>query len=272
LYLKDLTMRTENFVKDQNLNNDFFDLKELVDLKERLIKNLEKTPFYIDHLAKTKYICKYVKTELEKDITKYNNQVSSKTDIYKRNLILTNDFEDILDLGMLIALVFTDLCVCINHYFNAKYKYEAMYSLRQINVIMIEGYKKIYGFNDKINNSLWISKIKPLVEKEYDQLNKEFNSILSDIQEIGSNGTLNNVFRNISIHYDIEPIKVYETFVNIKIEDVSSNFKNVIPYISLFGKMHHFMKQLISELTIKITECQKDIIESSSIYENRDIQ
>ncbi|MGC4233083.1 MAG: hypothetical protein QM594_08895 [Niabella sp.] len=93
-------------------------------------------------------------------------------------------------------------------------------NLKYVNVIIFEGYSYLFGFRKDTNNSLW-----KITKKLAEQINDE--EFLKDINDIEQQAKQFEAIyaqqkdrdnRNLSIHYDLAPIKVY-TFLSELSED-----------------------------------------------------
>lgn len=123
-----------------------------------------------------------------------------------------------------------------------------MYSVRQIIVIINEGYKKIYNFTtinkngDEIvrdrNQSFWIKDIGGMIVKDLNHFENQYNELTIKLENY-----LKNNFeeikeqRNLSIHYDRVPTKVYDMLNQLNFEEI---FKKLIPFFDILNQMFDF--------------------------------
>ena len=89
-----------------------------------------------------------------------NIEQSTKDLVFIHNLkeTLTKNevsFSDILSLHMHVLYITMDLCVAFRFYLSAQIPHEERFAIQQLNVIMVEGYKRLYGFNSGIKTSLF---------------------------------------------------------------------------------------------------------------------
>jgi len=150
--------------------------------------------------------------------------------------------------SMLLGLIWLDITTAFRVYLNAKENYETIYATKQLVIIINEGFKKIYnyvGIDDKgnpltraRNDSFWIKDVGGLVTKElpylcddYDQITLLLDSYddqeLKDLKEP----------RNLFVHYDDEPSKVYDFLKNLDIEKITIK---TIPFMDILSKMVNF--------------------------------
>ena len=87
-----------------------------------------------------------------------NIEQSTKDLVFIHNLkeTLTKNevsFSDILSLHMHVLYITMDLCVAFRFYLSAQIPHEERFAIQQLNVIMVEGYKRLYGYNSGIKTS-----------------------------------------------------------------------------------------------------------------------
>jgi hypothetical protein len=137
-----------------------------------------------------------------------------------------SDLITLLKFRLFISFLIIDLASAMRIYLNAKFQYEALFSARQIIVIVYEGYKKIYNFlnpkkNEDLlkyrNTSFWIKDVGSIIKNDYPQMQNEYDTLTARLEKyFSSNFALLKMRRNLSIHYDTDSIKVYEMFSNLK--------------------------------------------------------
>ncbi len=164
-----------------------------------------------------------------------------------------NNFIRLLEYRLFIGLLILDLASAMRIYLNAKFQYEGLFSARQIIIIINEGYKKIYNFiiqndiGDKItryrNRSFWVKNIGAIIEEDLPSLQKEYD-LLTDKLESYLNVNFDDIKeqRDLSIHYHENPLKVYDMFLKL---DVEETFKRLIPFWDILNKMFDFTHQIV---------------------------
>ena len=172
--------------------------------------------------------------------------------LQERNTDLEN-IERLLEFRLLIGLLILDLTTSTRIYLNAKYKYEGLYSIRQIIVIINEGYKKIYNFKKTNSNgdeiirdrkkSFWIQDIGTIIENDLFELNGKYSELTNEL-EIYFENNFNDIKgqRDLSIHYDRKPTKVYDMLTKLNIE---STFKKLIPFFQILNNMFDFTHDIL---------------------------
>lgn len=116
-------------------------------------------------------------------------------------------------------------------------------NLKYVNVITFEGYSYLFGFGKDKTNSLW-----EIVKKLAERLNdEELIKDIVDIEQWAKEFEITYVQqedkdkRNLSIHYDSDPIKVHNLLWQISEEDETrraSGFLKILDDITLFINKH----------------------------------
>lgn len=120
---------------------------------------------------------------------------------------------------------------------------EKRYNIKYINCVILEGYKYLYGYKSKRRKSLWMSKIKPLLaiipEQEFE---KDYKELENQIIEFGENNITNHEQRNLSFHYDREPISVYDMLIELSEE---TEAQRMILFLDLLQNTTFFVLKYI---------------------------
>jgi len=154
------------------------------------------------------------------------------------------DFSEmLLKLNTFCLLINLDLSAFLRADFRSTSIPEKRCNLKYINVILIEGYSYLFGFRKQKKYSLW-----SILKKTAEQIDDE--DLINDINNIEQQA---NVFRdiyaggkdredrNLSIHYDSDPQKVYDLMLNIneEIEAKKTNaFLGILENINILINNH----------------------------------
>lgn len=207
------------------------ELINLTDLAlEEVSQELDNTRKFINEIATTK-----------KNIL--NKKTSSKS---------LEDLESHLEYRLLIILIYLDLASAIRAFLYSKHSYQRKTHLRQIIVILNEGFKQIFNFiivNDKgdqirkyRNNSFWIKEIGSIVKNSMPELEKDFNLISDKLENYSRANLPLKIQRDLSIHYDKKPSKVYDMIGSL---NVNKTFLQMVPFLDILNKMNKFSRQLL---------------------------
>lgn len=140
----------------------------------------------------------------------------------------------------------------MNIYFKAETRYEEKYAIRNLIVVINEGFKKIFNFqkiNEKgnvkstyRNNSFWVKEIKPIINSDFIEYEDEYQRITEKLEkylEFDFNKIKEE--RDLSIHYDRNPILIINMIIEL-------DFENKVPFLLSFmdilDEMYFFTEKL----------------------------
>lgn len=197
--------------------------------------------------------------------------------ISKGLLVDKNNNSDIYNLkrlceySLLVGLISLDITTEFRIYLNAKEKYEVLYSCKQLIVTINEGYKKIFNYvtidkksgNFKMENrntSFWIKDIGILVATQTNTLSKEYEEITNELEVYIENNFVNiKNQRDLAVHYDNNPSKVYDMLIVLDIETIS---RQTLPFMDILKNMIIFNTKLFEEYSILIAKKKNDQFDS----------
>ncbi len=154
------------------------------------------------------------------------------------------DFSELLlKLNTFSLLINLDLSAFLRADFRSISNPEKRCNLKYINVILIEGYSYLFGFKKQKKYALW-----SILKKTAEQIDDK--DLINDINNIEKQA---NAFRdiyaerkdredrNLSVHYDSDPQKVYDLLLNIN-EDVevkkTNAFLEILENINILINNH----------------------------------
>ena len=178
--------------------------------------------------------------DLEQD-TDHNIKLLKAIDFLKgasqRSVIST-----ILETRLTINYIELDFCAAYCQYLSAKTNYEQRFACKGINTILSEGYKKLYGFTAK-EDSFWKKQIKFAMEQQ-PELHEEYLRITNDLESLQTKEVFNKEMRDISVHYDFDPRKVYQMLAKISAEEVVRRY---IEFALILKEIRNFLLKLIDK-------------------------
>lgn len=188
----------------------------------------------------------------------------SKFGIYSDYLL---SLIEILKYRLFLGFLMSDICSSLNVYNNAKTLYEEKFAVRNFIVIVSEGFKKIYNFTkvnnqgDLIlkhrNNSFWIKNIKPIVYNEIQDLKPVFDDITKQLDEfLNFNFDEIKINRDLSIHYDKNPILIYDMMINL---DLETEKDLVLKFMDIINSMYNFTENLSSKFLLKMDKSEQEL-------------
>ncbi len=213
--------------------------------------------FYLNLSDFEKYIINIEKTiKFLKSNTDSNSSIATID-----NLI---ELRKVIEYNMFITILHLDLSVIVSVFVNGKTEYEKLFSLKQGIVVINEGYKKIYNFVKVEENgdfdyserlkSFWYRNIKKSVTM-FPSLIQDYEVITNELEDFYNKHfeSVKNI-RNLTVHYDKEPLKYYEMLKSLDTEQIFAKFTG---FINIISKMYKFTKLLLTEFennSLKIAE------------------
>lgn len=181
--------------------------------------------------------------------------------------------EKMLEYRMLIGIIFLDLASATRAHLNSKFTYEKLFSMRQIIVIINEGYKQIYNFvrenenGDLItrdrNKSFWHKDIRNVVTNALPELTNEYDNLTQKLEKyFNDNFSSIKEQRDLSVHYDKVASKVYDMSVGLNVEQT---FLKMSPFLGILTEMFRFTEKMA--LIASIKEKQKKQVANTQIEE-----
>jgi len=178
-----------------------------------------------------------------------NGDFKVDNDLHNNDL---NDYENFLEYGLLIGLIYLDLTSATRAYLLSKHPYQKLSHIRQIIVIINEGFKQIYNFisinekGDKItknrNKSYWIKEIGSTVKTSLPGLKEEYERITQELESyFEENFESIKTQRDLSVHYDKKASKVYDMIINLKVEET---FRKMSPFLKILREMFNFIEKM----------------------------
>ncbi|MDD2269135.1 MAG: hypothetical protein PHY15_06235 [Eubacteriales bacterium] len=171
-------------------------------------------------------------------------------------------YEDDTVINFKIYDAFLSLCIYSKHTiielasvlrasFRADLPAEKRYNIKWINCVILEAYKYLYGYGSKRKKSLWMTVVKPALNIDRDpELAKDFNALEIQIKEFGQNQITNKDSRDLSFHYDLEPVSVYNMLMKLSEEE---EVQRLINFMGLVEKILSFTSKHISKYCVIAT-------------------
>ncbi|MDR1717034.1 MAG: hypothetical protein LBS20_14465 [Prevotella sp.] len=168
------------------------------------------------------------------DIIKKDNSLNEKT-----NKI----FDAFLSLYLYVQFMNVELASVLRACFRANLFPEKRYNLKYINSQILEGYKYLYGYGNKRRKSIWVSKVKPLLDIINEQeFENDYKNLESQIVKFGEENIANKEQRDLTFHYDLEPVKVYNMLMELSEE---TETQRLIRFMDLLQSISSFISKYI---------------------------
>lgn len=173
-----------------------------------------------------------------------------------------------LNFRLFICYLQADNCCVLNAFLNAQTYYERKFAVRNFIVIVNEGIKKIYGFENSAkqnksktslrNNSFWIKDVKPIIIKKFPSHTLLYEEITLSL-DVFLEKDLENLkeYRDLSIHYDKDSLKVFTMLTQINFNDYD---KVILEFLDIINKLANFC-ELICEKFIEDIDITYGLLE-----------
>ncbi|MDO5666151.1 MAG: hypothetical protein Q4G63_12980, partial [Bacteroidia bacterium] len=103
-----------------------------------------------------------------------------------------------------ILFIYLDLASAIRAYLSSEFYFEKQLNLRRINIVIYEGFKHIYGYDeDDKSLSFWKNYILSTFENSQEKhIIESLNIIENGLKELSSDTSINNtILRECTVHY-----------------------------------------------------------------------
>ena len=224
--------------------------------------SMEHKPMTIETESKllesTESGIEYVSKSVD-EVRIFIKKVKIVTNFMTENVWSTEDkifqnIEKLLEYRMLIGLIYLDLASTMRAHLKSKYTYEKLLSIRQIIVIINEGYKQIYNFvninknGDLVttnrNKSYWYEDIRIIIQESLPELKSEYDSLTKNLDDyFQDNFEAIKDQRNLSVHYDRKASRVYDMIVGLEVE---GTFEKLSPFLAILTEMFQFTEKMAS--------------------------
>jgi hypothetical protein len=139
-----------------------------------------------------------------------------------------------------LRLIYLDFCAAYRLYLIGTTNYEQRFALKNVCVIIKEGYKRIYGFTEHARNkSIWFKSLQPLSE-QYPNILKDEARIVSEYLENFKDELITDDksknFRDLAVHYSEDCIDAYNFLSEIDAEQITKSAENFINLMNVIGK------------------------------------
>ena len=114
----------------------------------------------------------------------------------------------ILDVGIFTSYTFCDCVTLLKHFVLSSNSYDKSLFRGKLKILLNEGFKNLYGFNDKQQKKSYYIKLGEII-KYFPGFQSEYNSILLDLKHLSEQSSWWKDERNIEIHLDMS--QLYKT-------------------------------------------------------------
>ena len=157
-------------------------------------------------------------------------------DIDSESITFIHRFIEIEKVAIQLTYLYIDLASAHRAFFSSEYTIEKQLSLKQVCIIIYEGYNKLYGFDDNPEDSFWKKYIYPVI-LENESISDEFNLIDQELQLLKIKIKALAKQRQLSVHLFEGIPKVYSMLHNLNpIKELHNSLQllNIMPKIINF--------------------------------------
>lgn len=154
---------------------------------------------------------------------------------------------------LLIGILMLDLTTSLKIHLNAKHEYESLFSVRQIIVIIKEGFQQIYHYNinGRVKKSYWILYFDKLINKDLPLLKQEYEKLTKLLENYLEEHLIDDDIkkkRDLSVHYDANAEIVYDMISSLNINNLVTK---LVPFIKIVDSLFDFTNTMIQQYCLK---------------------
>lgn len=177
------------------------------------------------------------------------------------------------ELKAFICTVKLDICTFLRADLRAKHPCEKGINLKYINVVILEGYKYLCGFGKDRKNSKWLKFKKIAREINNKALNADIAVLDKPLLDFGEKSIhlSEKDNRDLALHYDKNPLKVYDFLLNISEEMEAKKVINFLPLLDyLYIITNKYIRQYNTFLPKHTNDPVISIFEHINVLYDRD--
>ena len=160
----------------------------------------------------------------------------------------------VLDVGIFTSYTFCDCVALLKHFVLSSNTYNKSLFRGKLKVLLNEGFKSLYGFNDKQRVKSYYIKLGEIIN-HFPDFNSEYNSILLRLKQLSEQSTWWKDERNIEVHLDITQLykSRHEEINESKVAMEAHLLIDLLVQINkLMGRMHQaYINYMMMHLKIE---------------------
>ena len=160
----------------------------------------------------------------------------------------------VLDVGIFTSYTFCDCVALLKHFVLSSNTYDKSLFRGKLKVLLNEGFKSLYGFNDKQREKSYYIKLGEIIN-HFPDFKSEYNSILLRLKQLSEQSTWWKDERNIEVHLDITQLykSRHEEINESKVAMEAHLLIDLLVQINkLMGRMHQaYIDYMIMHLKIE---------------------
>ena len=160
----------------------------------------------------------------------------------------------VLDVGIFTSYTFCDCVALLKHFVLSSNTYDKSLFRGKLKVLLNEGFKSLYGFNDKQREKSYYIKLGDIIN-HFPDFKSEYNSILLRLKQLSEQSTWWKDERNIEVHLDMTQLykSRHEEINESKVVMEAHLLIDLLVQINrLMGRMHQaYIDYMIMHLKIE---------------------
>jgi hypothetical protein len=160
----------------------------------------------------------------------------------------------VLDVGIFTSYTFCDCVALLKHFVLSSNTYDKSLFRGKLKVLLNEGFKSLYGFNDKQLEKSYYIKLGEIIN-HFPDFKSEYNSILLRLKQLSEQSTWWKDERNIEVHLDMTQLykSRHEEINESKVAMEAHLLIDLLVQINkLMGRMHQaYIDYMIMHLKIE---------------------
>lgn len=195
--------------------------------------------------------------ELEPNVDKLAKTLSDVKIVKSVDSYTFNVTEKALVCQLTISLIHLDICAAIRQYLGGLTNYDQQFALKNLQAILNEAYKRVFGFNStKLNNTL----IHPLISSLSDDDIKKYQVYLDKLSSIKANFYEPTIFdkesRCLIFHYSEDVLKTHKFLSDI---DADIIIHASTEFLKSIVQLSEFLHYLLADFDNRILGILRDI-------------
>lgn len=160
----------------------------------------------------------------------------------------------VLDVGIFTSYTFCDCVALLKHFVLSSNTYDKSLFRGKLKVLLNEGFKNLYGFNDKQREKSYYIKLGEIIN-HFPDFKSEYNSILLRLKQLSEQSTWWKDERNIEVHLDMTQLykSRHEEINESKVAMEAHLLIDLLVQINkLMGRMHQaYINYMMMHLKIE---------------------
>ena len=160
----------------------------------------------------------------------------------------------VLDIGIFTSYTFCDCVALLKHFVLSSNTYDKSLFRGKLKVLLNEGFKNLYGFNDKQREKSYYIKLGEIIN-HFPGFKSEYNSILLKLKQLSEQSAWWKDERNIEVHLDMTQLykSRHEEINESKVAMEAHLLLDLLVQINkLMGRMHQaYIDYMIMHLKIE---------------------